>query len=885
MNRVKKTIAGIFFGIICVCAQAQISVDVPGVVGLNEQFNITFTLGEKPSSFEWTAGDDFQLVWGPQTGSSTSISIVNGKHSKQSRYTYTYVLLPRQNGTFSIPAARAVVDGKEIYSKAVSIQVVSNGASAPQSSSGAASSGSSSGAASGNSSSSDIYDRQVSRPSSSQEDIFMRLSVNRTNVVVGEPIIATLKLYTRSNVAGFEDAKFPAFNGFWAQEIESPQNISFQRESVGERIYSSAVLRKWMLIPQKSGSVTIEPAELVTLLQQRVTTGNSIFDGFFDDYQTVRKRLVSASHTIKVDALPAGAPASFSGAVGSFKISARLSSDSLKVHDAASLIVTVSGKGNVALVGAPKVNFPPDSEIYDTKTTDRIDQGSGGTSGSKSFEYPFIPRSHGDFEIPAIDFTYYDVTSRRYVTVSTNPIPYNVAKGAATDYVPAEGVNIPVAAHKDVKSLSDDIRYISTRMPKLSSHNSFYVGSTLYWLAVAFAFLAAAAVYFGVRGMRRRNSDVVRVRTRGASKAARKRLGAALGYLEKNLYGAYYEELHKALLCYAADKLNIASADLSKESIAASFASAGAPQDTVDEYVALLDACEFARYAPSGSNEAMKESYDKAVDVISVLDSNMKKGVSKAGAAALLLCLGLGGTGIQAQAADSYVDSLWNAGVQAYQDGDYVRSARDFTAIESLGLSSPELYTNAADAYFKNGDYAMSILYYERALKLDPSFKDAAYNLEIARGHVLDRIESVPEFFLRSWNRSVCYSLSSNQWAVLFFLILTLFLTLVVVFLLTKTPLLKKFSFFIAIFAVIFASMCLGYSLSQKSDFEKRDQAIVTRAVCAAKSSPSAASGSDLFILHEGTKVVILDTVGEWVKIEIADGRQAWVQSVDVCLI
>lgn len=855
-------------------ALAQITVDAPRVVGLNEQFNITFTLSEKPSSFEWSAGDNLQLVWGPQAGSSTSISIVNGKHSKVSRYTYSYVLLPRQNGTFRIPAAHAVVDGKDVYSKEMEIQVVSNGAGqSQQSQQGGQPAGRE-----------EFVDRNVTGRMQG-EDIFMRFSLSRTSAVVGEPITATLKLYTRSNVAGFEDAKFPTFNGFWAQETEAPQNISFQRESVGDKIYNSAVLRRWVIIPQKTGAINIEPAELVCLLQQRVSTGNSIFDGFFDDYQTVRKRVLSSAYTVNVSALPSGAPASFTGAVGSYKISASLSTDSLKVHDAASLMVTVTGKGNVALVGAPKVNFPPDSELYDVKTSDRMDNGSGGTSGTKTFEYPFIPRSYGDFEIPPVEFTYYDIQARKYVTLSTPAIPYHVEKVAGADYTPAEGgINIPVNNRKDVKNLSDDIHYISTKMPQLSSDNTFYVGNALYWVLVALIAVLGVAAYFVVSTLRRQRSDVVRVRTRGASKAARKRLAMADGYLKKNLYSAYYEELHKALLGYAADKLNIGAADLSKESIAAAFVAAGAPQVLVDEYVALLDSCEFARYAPSGSNEAMKESYDKAAEVISALDMNMKKSSGKVAAAVIAVLMLMPGAMLQAQP-QSYVDSLWNAGVEAYAQGSYLQASHNFQSIADLGLSSPELYTNIANACFKNQEYAQAILYYERALKLDPSYKDAKYNLSVVQQFTLDRIESVPEFFLKSWSRQFSYICSSNTWAVWAAVLFALTVAMLLVFFLSNSSLWKKLSFFGSIAAILLSALALGNSLSQKHGFESKDEAVVTKAVCSAKSSPSAVSGADLFVLHEGTKVKVLDTVGEWTNISIADGREAWVMTGDITVI
>lgn len=852
-------------------ASAQIKVDVPNVVGIGEQFNITFTLSEKASHFEWTPGDNFQLVWGPQTGSSTSITMVNGKTTRNSQYTYTYVLMPKVKGTFSLPAAHATVGGNDLYSSSPKIEVVGDGASSQGQGSASSSAGESS---------------QSQRRSSQGQDqeIFMRLTLSRTSAVVGEPINATLKLYTRGAIAGFEDAKFPSFNGFWSQEVEAPQNIEFRRESLGDKIYNTAVLRRWVLIPQKTGVINIDAAELVCLVQQRISSGNSIFDGFFDDYQTIRKRVNSSAYSVTVSPLPSGAPASFTGAVGSYRISAALSKDSLKVHDAASLSITVSGTGNVALVGAPKPVFPPDSEVYDTKTSERMDAGSGGTSGSKTFEYPFIPRSHGDFVIEPVEFTYYDISKRKYVTISTPELPFNVAPGEGTAYVNNDGgVNIPTSNRKEVRTLGEDIHYITTRMPKLSSQSTFLIGTGLFWGLLAGLVLLAVAVYFIASKLRKDRSDVALVRTRGASKMARKRLASAGQYLEKNLYSAFYEELHKALLGYAADKLNMGASELGKESIAASFREAGAPDGLITEYVALLDACEFARYAPDSGNAAMQESYDKAMTVISSLDANMKKKSASSVARAIILALMLmPATSAWAQPSQ-YVDSLWNTGVAAYADADYVLAQKAFTDIEALGLSSPELYTNIADCCYKNRDVAHAILYYERALRLDPSHKDARYNLEIAMALTQDRIEAVPEFFLKTWCRKLCYSLSSNTWTVLFILLFSAALALVLTFLLSRGSAARKAGFFGAIAAICLSIPCAVNAGWQKSDYLHRDSAIVVRPVSSTKNAPSGTS--DLFVLHEGTKVRILDTVGDWTRISIADGREGWIRSNDIEII
>ena len=332
------------FAAVVAFAQTGIRVEAPNVVAADEQFNVTFIIeGEdSPSDFSWASSDDFQVQWGPQQGKSTSIQIVNGKRSKTVQSTYTYVLRPVKAGKFALPTATAKVKGKQIASTQKIIEVAAAGAASshrPQQSG---------------------QQSQRQQAGLNDSDLFMTLSLDRTDVVVGEPVIATLKLYQRVNIAGFENVSFPSFNGFWSQEIEAPTNIEFSREVYDGQIYNAALLRKFVLIPQQQGKVKIEPAEMTCLVNIRVSSGGtSIFDGFFDDYRTVRKRVATQPVIMNVSPLPAGAPASFAGGVGQFRISAKVSRDTLKTHEAASLLVTVSGTGNVSLLEAPKIVFPP----------------------------------------------------------------------------------------------------------------------------------------------------------------------------------------------------------------------------------------------------------------------------------------------------------------------------------------------------------------------------------------------------------------------------------------------------------------------------------------------------------------------------------------------
>lgn len=874
MKRLFSIAAFLLIAIFQMSAQNVIRVEAPDVVAVNEQFNVTFIIeGEKsPSDFHWSEGDDFQLVWGPQKGSSSSIQIINGKRSSSHQTTFTYILIPKSTGTFQLPVATAMLSGDKIASSSVSIQVVSDGASASQSS-GQGGNGAKSSGGGQTSSTGDI----------SSGDLFLRLSLSRSEVVIGEPITATLKIYQRVNVVGFENAKLPTFNGFWSQETFAPTNIEFKRESLDDKIYNTALLRTYVLIPQQSGTITIEPAELVCLVNVRAaqSASSSLFDRFFqDEYQTIRKRVTTPAVKVKVNPLPAGQPASFGGGVGNFGISARLTTDNLKTHDAASLIITVSGRGNVALLEEPKVNFPPDFEVYDTKTTENTDKSNGGTSGSKSFEYPFIPRSHGDFTIDPVEYSYYDVNAGKYVTLKTEPLHIKVAKGKGGDSAPVTTVNSGVE-RKDVKSLADDIRFIFTGKPNLSGSGSFFVGSVFFWVLLALMIVGAAVVYLAFRKVAAMRADVAGTKNRRATKMAQKRLKLAGEYLDKSLYTAFYEELHKALIGFVSDKLNMDMSEISKDNIVSALTEGGVSEEQTKAFTDLLDACEFARYSPDGGNEAMRSHYDAALKVISSIDSGLKTGGKslRKVATVVILLLSLGSS-MNIQAKD--LDSLWTAGVQAYTDGKFADASAAWTSIEESGQKSAKLYYNLGNAWFKQGNYPKAILNYERALRLDPSYSDARYNLEFTSNFVQDKIEPVPEFILKSVARKVCYVMGSNAWAVIFLVLLAAALVMGLLFLLGSSVGKRRAGFYCGIVLLLLSAGALSFSAWQKSDSMKTDTAIVMSPVSSVKSSPSSGSSKDLFVIHEGTKVTILDEVGSWKNISLADGRQGWLPAADL---
>lgn len=846
----------------------NIKVQTRDLVSVDEMFNVVFTVeGEKPSSFEWNPGEGFQLVWGPQQGSSRSVTIVNGKMQSSSSYTYTYTLQPTGAGQFRLPEAEAVIGGNTVRSRSVSVNVVGGGEAeaGAQSAAPAPQSGQPSG------------ETAAEVPNS---DISLVLLLSKTKAVVGESLSASLVLRQRADIAGFEDVKFPVFHGFWSQETYAPNNIEWHRENIGGKIYNVATLRSYKLVPQRTGDITVDPAEIVCVVNVRTgrhRTGNPFDDFFGDDYTRVRRKVSTRPVTIHVSPLPAGAPASFCGGVGKFSISASLSRDSLAAHDAAALTVKVKGDGNLSLTETPKVNFPPDFETYDVKVTEG--------KGEKTYEYPFIPRSKGDFVLGPVEYSYYDIDAGRYVTVRSNELPLKVSRGnvAASGTAPqGEGALVISDNRKDVRDIGTDIRFISTEAQHFRPKGAFFVSSLAFKLLCVLLPLAALLIWALWRRSEKRRSDVAGTRNRAATKQARKRLSRAEGFLKQNLSAGFYEELYKALLGFISDKLLLDASEMSKENIAARLREAGVAQEAVDELLELLSACEYARYAPSEGADALKRHYEGALDVIAKIDQSMKKKrPSSAVAAVLLLPLLLLGSP-KAAAASPEADSLWRAGADAYVAGQWEEARSAWLQIEAMGLESPDLYTNIGDACFKLGDLGGAVLGYERALKLNPSERTARYNLDFVRRSLQDKIDEVPEFFLKTWLRKIGWWMSSDAWAALFLGLLALALSAGLLFALSARPVWRKTGFFCGIALALLALGCLAASLSQKRNYFRTDRAVVMAPVVSVASSPGGNAAKDLFVLHEGTCVKLLEEIGGWCNIELSDGRQGWMPSTNL---
>ena len=596
----------VFLALSTITAYAQnFTVDAPNVVEKDEIFRIVYTADAEVEEFTAPELSGLELLAGPMPSRMSSTNIVNGVRTDVFEINYTIMVRARQTGVATVSPASVKIDGKQYTSKALSIEVVAGN-----------SSGSSGGNGNGAQESNAPENGEVS-----SEDIFLKLSFSKTRVVRGEPIVATLKLYTRVPIAGFEDVKFPVFNGFWSQELETPQNINFVRENYNNQVYSSAVLRRYILLPQQTGDLTVDPSYMVCQIQMRTSGGGlSMFDSFFDTYQTVRKRLSTPSATIKVNPLPSGAPASFGGGVGDFTMEVNLSADSIRAHEAASLTVEINGSGNINLIETPFVELPQDFEKYDVKTDNSFSNGTSGLSGKKVFEFPFIPRSEGLFVIPPVKYSYYSIRQGRYITLESDTLKLKVLpnSNASSSAQVVSGVN-----KQSVVNLGSDIRYIFTSSADLARKGRFLISSWYFAAAViliALLFLVADKV---LKEREKLRGDVRRTRNRRANKVARNRLKLAQSYLAKGLQAPFYEELHKALLGYVSDKLSIQFAEMQRDAIIELLESRGIQAQERDELISLIDECEMARYSQQQSDGAMDGQYKRAIDIISTLENKL----------------------------------------------------------------------------------------------------------------------------------------------------------------------------------------------------------------------------------------------------------------------
>ena len=861
-----KRIAIILLMIVVTTAAAvaqTLTASAPSRVAVGEQFRLTYTVNTQNVS-EFRAGnipDEFEVLIGPNRSMQSSYQMINGHTSQSSSITYTYIVAATKGGSFTIPAAHVIVDGKKIASNALTIKV-----------SGTANSGSSS--------RSNSYDdgedvREVgSRISGS--DLFIKVSANKKRVFEQEPILLTYKVYTLVQLTQLR-GDMPDLKSFYTQEVDLPQQKSFSIETVNGRPYRTCTWSQYVMFPQTTGKLQIPSITFEGIVVQQNRNVDP-FEAFFNGgsgYVEVKKKIVAPGIDIQVDPLPQR-PAAFSGGVGRFNISGQMDKTETKANDPIKIRVIVSGTGNLKLIKQPVITLPADFDKYEPKVTEQTKLTAAGIEGSKIYDFLIVPRHQGKYDIPPVEFTYFDTNSKRYQTVKTEGFHLDVAKGSGSSSVS------DFSGQEDLQELNKDIRYIKTGDTEQHQLGDFFFGSTAYMVSIAALVLVFISLFVIFRQRAIDNANVTKMRGKKANKVATKRLKQASKLMMDNKPGEFYDEVLRALWGYVGDKLNIPVAQLSHDNISQKLAERGVHQSIIDKFLGALNECEFERYAPGDPKGNMNKVYDKAMLAIEKIEEAMKKrGVrsEERGVRLPILILAIASLLPLAASAASKAEAD-----SAYVRGNYQEAIKGYESLLKQGASA-EIYYNLGNAYYRTENITRAVLNYERALLLSPGDGDIRFNLQIARSKTIDKIVPESEMFFVTWYRSLVNIMSVDGWGRMALVSLALVIVLFLVYLFSARVWMQKVGFFGGGALLVVFALSNIFAWQQSQNLLYRKGAIVVAPSVTVKSTP-AQNGTDLFILHEGTKVVITDgSMKDWREIRLADGKKGWLESKKIELI
>ena len=585
--------------------KVSFTASAPDAVAVGDQFRLSYTVTtQKVRDFRVPSIKGFDVLMGPSRSQQKSVQIINGETTSTSSITFTYILMATKEGSFTLPGATITADGNQMVSNAVHINVLpadqANGASSGNS-------GRQGGAAS----------RASSGTSVSNSDLFITATASKTTLYEQEAFLLTYKIYTLVDLRGFDNVKLPDFKGFHSQEVELSNDRKWSLEHYKGRNYQTTVYRQFVLFPQQSGKLSFDASIA------KATQVADPFEAFFNggnNYVEVKKTLATPQLTVDVKELPAGKPAGFSGGVGEFSISSSINSTNVKTNDAVTVKLVISGTGNLKLISTPEVKFPEDFEVYDPKVDNKFRLTSAGLSGSQVIEYLAIPRNAGTYKIPAVEFSYFDIKSRTYKTLTTEGYELHVEKGSGN----AAQTIANFTNKEDLKVLNEDIRYIKQNDVTLSRKGDFFFGSLLCWLFYIVPGVVFILFFIIYRKQIAANANVAKMRTKKANKVAVKRMKMAGRLLADGKKDAFYDEVLKALWGYISDKLNIPVSRLSKDNVEGELRNYGVDDALIKEFLDALNNCEFARFAPGDDNQAMDKVYSDSLEVISKMESSIK---------------------------------------------------------------------------------------------------------------------------------------------------------------------------------------------------------------------------------------------------------------------
>ena len=570
-------------------------------VSENDRFQVSFTFSGSTinnlSKFSPPSFENFMILSGPNQ--STSIQIINGAQSAS--LTYSFVIQAKSIGTFTIGLASIEQNGTTYKSDPLKISVV-KGNPKPQQKNN---------------------DKQVSDEEIAK-NLFIKTTVDKSRVYKGEQVTVTYKLYTRLSIAAQMSVnKLPQYQGFWAEELETPNNISFRTEVVNGKQFRVGVLKKAALFPTQTGTLEVTPFELTVPVQVQKQKSRNIWDDFFGDpfgrSEVIEFNAKSNVVKIKVDPLPPGQPDSFNGAVGEYSFDAKLNTTQTKSNEPLTLNVSISGTGNIKLLDMPEINFPNGFEKYEPKVSEDINRKSR-ISGTKKGEYLFVPRIVGIREIPPIEFSYFNPEKKKYVTLKSQPFTIDIKPGDKL-------ASSEVVGKEDIKQLGEDIRFIKTNYDDIEKKENYVFNSTGFLIASILPLLMSVGFIGWKRRYDKLHGNVVLLRYQKAQKVAKNRLKLAKKLMDTQNYKEYYTELSSALFGYLEDKLHIPKSEFTIERASDELRSKNISEDLITELKTSAEKCEFVRFAPGAEKSgAKKDMYDEIAEVIINLEKNISVG-------------------------------------------------------------------------------------------------------------------------------------------------------------------------------------------------------------------------------------------------------------------
>ena len=835
----------------------HISVSAPSHVAAGENFRVAYTINTSDVE-EFRMGgvqDGLEVIAGPYTSSQSSYQMINGHTSSSSSVTITYTLYAAKNGSFTIGASHALVGGKRLSSRPVKIQVSGHA----QRTNGAP-----------NMHGQDSYDQPRMRSAGSAisgSDLFIKVSASKKRVHEQEPILLTYKVYTQVDLTQLE-GKMPDLKGFHTQEVPLPQQKTFHTETVNGRPYKCVTWSQYVMYPQMTGRLEIPSITFKGIVVQQnrnVDPMEAFFNGG-SGYVEVKKDIKAPGITLQVDPLPQR-PANFSGGVGKFNISASLDKKEVKAGEPITLRVVVGGIGNLKLLKQPVVNFPKDFDKYDAKVTDKTRLTANGVEGNMVYDFLAVPRNQGSYTIPSVELTYYDTSKNAYKTIKTQPFKVEVEKGDGTS-----------AESEDFASQDKDIHTIKLGKAEQHKADEMFFGSFGYWISLLIPLIAFVVLLIVFRRRAIENADIVKKRSNRAGKIATKRLRLANKLMLQGKQGEFYDEVMRALWGYMSYKLNMPAEKLNRDNIRETLGRHFVDDATIEKFTTALDECEFERYAPGDAAGNMNRTFESAMTAIMDIENainearkNQKKhpaGYSFVWLLLAMICFG--GTSAKAVTKN-------NADTE-YQKGNYQQAIRDYEEILKNGESA-EIYFNLGNAYYRTDNITKAVLNYERARLLSPGDDDINFNLQFARSKTIDKITPQSEMFFVTWYKSLVNFTSVDNWAKTGILCIVMALLLVLLYLFGPQLMLRKIGFFggLAFFVIFLLSNLFAFQ--QKQALDNRTGAIIMTPSVNIKKTP-AKNSADQFVLHEGTRVDIIDKgMTDWRCIRVGDGREGWIET------